>query len=105
MFYPQGRKETEYKIPDGTECIKNDAFRLCKKIKTVIFPESLKIIESGAFTRCENITSIILPKNLKRISSYAFSSCMKLKKVTLSRKTKIGYKAFDHCPVEFDYID
>jgi len=105
IFYPQGKKETDYSIPDGIECIKEDAFRLCKKIKNVTFPESLKIIERDAFFGCENLTSIILPKYLMRICSYAFNSCMNLKKVTLSRNTKIGHKAFDDFRVEFDYLD
>jgi hypothetical protein len=104
LFYPVGRKETEYAIPAGIECIYERAFRGCKYLKSVTFPESLKIIEGVAFIGCENLTSITLPPNLKVIRHAVFAGCKRLQKITLSRKTKI-YEAYDDdSSVKFVYL-
>jgi len=106
IFYPCGKKESEYTIPDGIERIAMRAFNNCKNLKTVTFPESLRMIEKYAFADCENLTSITLPINLKGICSLAFFRCKQLKKVSLARMTRIGRKAFDEgLPIEFIYID
>jgi len=105
IFYPHGKKETEYVIPEGVERIKEGVFKDCKNIENIIFPESLKMIERMAFWGCENLTSIILPKNLKGICNHAFYSCQRLEKVTLSRKTRIGRKAFEDFKGQFIYLD
>jgi hypothetical protein len=105
LFYPYGRKETEYAIPAGIKRINETVFKNCKNLESVIFPKSLKSIEKGAFENCENLTSITLPAGLKYIRDYAFTGCKRLKKVTLSQKTKIGHRAFDDSSVEFVYLD
>jgi hypothetical protein len=127
IFYPCGKKESEYKIPDGIDRIGKYAFQSCKNLKAVTFPESLRMIEEYAFTECENLSSIILPENLKGICNHAFTNCKQLKKVslaqktiirqgvfedcpnletvTLSKKTKIGYKAFEGFKGQFVYRD
>jgi len=106
LFYPCGKKETEYAIPAGIDRIGMEAFKSCKNLKAVTFSESLRMIEKGAFAECENLVSITLPVNLKGICGSAFTCCKQIKKVTLSRKTRIGHGAFDEgLPVEFVYID
>ena len=49
LFYPRGKKETEYTIPAGIDRIAMGAFRSCKYLRSVSFPESLRIIERHAF--------------------------------------------------------
>jgi len=106
IFYPCGKKKSEYKIPDGIDRIGKYAFQSCKNLNAVTFPESLRMIEEYAFSECENLTSITLPINLKGICNYAFFRCKQLKKVSLAKKTIIRHKAFEEClPVEFVYID
>jgi len=95
LFYPYNKKETVYAIPDGIERIRIEAFYNCKNLKSVIFPESIKMIEQGAFANCENLISIKLSENLKGICGCAFSGCENLQIVYLSRKTRIGHKAFE----------
>jgi len=105
LFYPYGRKETEYAVPAGIERIKSDAFFKCKNLKSASFPESLVMIERGAFRDCESLLSITLPEKLKGICSGAFSGCKQIKKVTLPRKTRIGRNAFEGLSAEFVYLD
>jgi hypothetical protein len=105
LFYPCGRKEAEYTVPDGIKRINFRAFVNCKNLKNVVFPGTLEMIEQFAFAGCENLTSITLPANLKGISHQAFSGCKQLKTVTLSRKTRIGHEAFKDSPAEFVYLD
>jgi hypothetical protein len=105
VYYPYGKNEKEYTIPNGIERIKERAFRNCNNLITVNFPESLKVIERMAFYDCKNLSSIILPKNLRSIYSSAFSRCIQLKKVTLSRNTKIGHEVFNYFHDKFVYLD
>lgn len=100
-------------IPDSVTKIGDNAFSLCKNLKSVSFPENIKKIPYGvcqdcknlesvtfsegvevigqyAFQNCDNLTEITFPYTLKKIDDYAFYSCKKLNTVTfLNKNTKI----------------
>jgi len=105
LEYPKGKEGAEYVVPDGTVAISGGAFSKCKQLVTVTLPESLEIIGDYAFAECEGITAITLPLSLRFICERAFKGCAKLKSVMLSRKTKIGHKAFEGFSGQFIYLD
>ncbi len=49
LFYPIGRKDESYVIPDGVEQIGNVAFASAKNLKTVTIPKSVVKIGNNAF--------------------------------------------------------
>ena len=64
------------------------AFENCESLETVIFSDasiSLMSIETGAFRHCENLKSINLPASLTKIAVAAFFNCQSLKKVTIPK--------------------
>lgn len=73
--YPEGKKATNYTIPDSVR-------KICK----------------WAFEGCTDLTSVIIPDNVTSIGDYAFKGCTRLKEVTISNGvTSIGKGAFNNC--------
>jgi len=69
-------------IPEGINCIGDNAFENCSLCK-IIFPSSLKIIGRRAFAGCTNLVAVRLNEGIEAISSYAFSGCNSLSKINL----------------------
>ena len=57
LRYPAGR-ETEYVIPSGIQCIRDDAFSYCRDLISVTIPSSVTTISSEAFFDCTNLKTI-----------------------------------------------
>jgi len=105
LCYPQGKKNTDYAVPDGITYIKSQAFYNCKQLKSIILPEGLEEICYGTFRGCEGLTELSLPVSLEYIHREAFIECPNLKTITLSRNTKIGYMAFNGFTDKLIYRD
>lgn len=75
--------------------IGNNAFKNCKKLKTVKLGSNVKSIGKNAFYGCKKLTGVTLNAKLTTIGNGAFTKCIALKKITIPAKvTKIGSKAF-----------
>lgn len=63
--------------------IQFEAFRGCKNLEEVVFPEDclLEELDSSVFKNCARLTSVSLPKNLKVIDSECFQDCKSLTSV------------------------
>lgn len=105
VFYPLGRTEKSYTVPDGTRTILNDAFcgasltsvqlpagletiglrafDACLNLSKINFPEGLRTISGAAFNNCA-LTEISLPASLEQLNGSAFV-CQKLKKITVAK--------------------
>ncbi len=81
VYYPQGKTETEYKIPNSVLTIDYHAFYL-SEIISVIIPESVTTIDNKSFYGC-GIKSITIPESVTSIGRYAFGSCSNLVDVTI----------------------
>ena len=57
VYYPAGRKEKVYTIPDGTEVIGESAFDTAN-FSSIEFPSSLKSIHRYAFSCVNNLKEI-----------------------------------------------
>lgn len=79
-----------------------NAFKGCKTIETIVFPENVKSIGGssyyyGAFYNCSNLKKVTL-KGVEDIEAGAFSQCSMLKQIDLGSKLKnIDEKAFKNC--------
>lgn len=75
--------------PDKTyNCIGNDSFANCRKLKNVSFGK-IEMIGERAFENCTNLSNITFPKSLMNIGSDAFLGCINLTKVEFLGELKL----------------
>lgn len=75
-------------IHEGTQGIMQQAFKGCKKITSVAFPDSLERIGERAFQGCESLMFIKFPDNVKYVGEFAFRDCIRLQHVAFSAHLK-----------------
>ena len=81
--------------------VDDEAFQLCKLLKTVVLNEGLVKIGRCAFRGCKSLESITLPSTVTLISNAAFQSCGELRKVVLNDGLKkIHGQAFELCKLQ-----
>lgn len=118
VFYPAGKTQTSYVVPDGVENIYEGAFYY-SQVETVILPNDvltigetafgysslvsislgnkLQIIGNNAFNS-SNLKSIVLPASLTSINDNAFSYCYNLESVIINGSSlSIGLCVFYSC--------
>jgi hypothetical protein len=81
-------------IPSSVTSIGYGAFSGCSNLSRISIPSSVTSIGERAFDYCSNLTNISIPSSVTTIGDRAFYYCSKLTSVTISRKTKVGEKAF-----------
>lgn len=102
---PASKKITKVTIPatvkiNGYVCkvtaIDKNAFKGCKKLKTVKIGKNVQTIGERAFYQCTALKKIGIPGNVKSIKKEAFAGCKNLQNVTFQGKkvTSIGKNAF-----------
>lgn len=64
----------EIVLPPNLQCIANEAFCQCDKLKSIEIPDTVSSIEDKAFYMCKLSELIKLPKQLSKIGILAFSS-------------------------------
>ncbi len=85
---------------DGVTCkitkIADNAFKNCKKVKTVEVGSNVTTVGKNAFYNCTNLTTVTIGKNVKTVNAKAFYNCKKLKNITFkgTKAPKVGSKAF-----------
>ncbi len=84
VFYPMGKTETDYTVPDGVTQIGNSAFRSAKNLTIVTVPEGVTSIGTTAFAVCSSLVTVNLPISLVNIANGAFNSCNALTHVYYS---------------------
>ena len=98
MRYPAGKKDENYKIPDGVTSIGDDTFEDCISLTSITIPDSVTGIGSSAFEGCTSLKSITIPDSVTEIGWYAFSGCTSLKSITIPDSvTGIATGAFNGC--------
>lgn len=101
IYYPSGKQDEKYTVPEGTVAINPYAFADNSAIKEVTISEGADSLESGAFANCENLKTVNLPSTLTYIDSYAFDDCDNLSTINFN-----GTKAqWDAAFEEELYID
>lgn len=101
-------------LPDAIDgvkvtTVKAGAFRDCKALTTVRFPDSVisigyigdwydTVSDDGVFRNCKNLSEVSLGNGISRIGSDAFSGCTSLENIYLPDSVKeVGCRAFSGC--------
>lgn len=101
-FYPQGKREKSYHIPEGVVKIGRQAFRGQNYLEEISMPDSVTTVGMGAFYQCGSLKKVDFSGNIREIpdaSAYqnggVFEQCKALKEVVLPRKLQyLGSRAF-----------
>lgn len=101
-FYPPGKRDKEYEIPDGVVKIAKSAFEGNGYLQELQMPDSVVSVGMGAFLNCGNLQKIKLSRNIREIpdaSAYqnggVFEGCRALNRISLPEKLQyLGSYAF-----------
>lgn len=97
---------------NGVSCrvtaISANAFKNCKKLKTVTIGSNVTKIGAKAFANCKKLKTVTIGKKVKSIGKLAFYKCTSLKKLVIKSKllktSGIGSKAFTGCKKMTVYV-
>ncbi|MDE7476886.1 MAG: leucine-rich repeat domain-containing protein [Lachnospiraceae bacterium] len=102
VFYPRGRHDAHYEIPDGTVKIAREAFAEQIYLGEVCMPDTVTMLGMSAFYGCKALRKVVFSDNIKEIpdsSAYqnggVCQACKALHEVTLPAKLQyLGSFAF-----------
>ncbi|QVK16961.1 leucine-rich repeat protein [Mycoplasmatota bacterium] len=85
IFYPEGKSETTYTIPDSVTTIGDSAFLGAKSLKSITIPKSVIKLGSMAFKGASSLTTVIFEKGsqLTTIGDSAFLEAKSLTTITI----------------------
>lgn len=96
LFYPRGRNDKVFEIPEGVRYIANGACMACD-FEKVVFSESVLQIGDYAFYQ-NQLDSIVFNDQLSYIGVGAFEASASLESITIPKGVdKIDYNAFAAC--------
>ena len=98
FYYPLGKTDESYTIPDGVKVIGNMAFYK-SQLKEVTIPASVRELENNAFQKAENLQNVnIAEGGMKTLGSNAFSYCSSLQSIDIPQTVNyIGSDCFSYC--------
>ena len=85
-------------LHSGVRKIRDYAFRFCKRLATINFPEGLETIGVRAFYP-SNMVRAVFPNSLKRIGAEAFYHNERLLYIKFLSNVSVGDCAFACCPI------
>ena len=83
-IYPAGKPDASYEVPSTVEVISPKAFKGCKALTSVTFPDGLQQIGGNDFDGCTGLTSVTLPSSLNAIGEATFANCSNLAAITFN---------------------
>ncbi len=97
-FYPCGKKDVEYAVPDKTATIADGAFSGAEFLEKVTLSNDTVTLGAEAFSDCTALRSAGFG-GITKIPKKAFSGCTGLREITITDEKifQIGYGAFSGC--------
>ena len=97
-YYPSGKNNSTYTIPNSVTSIGNSAFSGCSRLTEVTIPNSVTDIGNLAFSNCSSLINISIGNNVTNIGDSVFSGCSSLTDVMIPDSvTSIGSWSFAYC--------
>lgn len=98
LYYPRGKSEEHYSVPNSVTAIGDNAFIYNTHIASVTLGETITSIGAFAFNACINLTEINLPNSVTTIGNAAFADCEALSSIVLPKYlTEINATVFSNC--------
>ena len=98
IWYPCGRTEASYTVPEGTYGIGDFAFDHAVYLEEIILPDTCTSFGTSAFRGCEGLLTMVIPEGTKDLFNGLFLSCSSLKSIALPSSIKsVGNMAFTLC--------
>jgi hypothetical protein len=100
---PSGDMVIPETVSDGTNTytvrkIRNDGFRDCTGLHSIVLPNTVTDIGYAAFCNCVNMVNANIGNSVMNIDLYAFMNCRNLNSIVLPESIdNIGKWAFDGC--------
>ena len=105
VFYPVGRGESRYAIPERVTEIRVNAFSTCENLTDITIPKSVTTLGDFSFSKCKSLTGVVIPQSTKNMNKGIFSDCANLREVTLpSGMAKIPTGMFANCTSLTDLV-
>ena len=94
------RKLKSIKVSAGLKAINDDEFEYCESLSSVIIPDSIERIGKSAFYNCKSLKTVTIPASVKQIDKRAFEGCTSLSQVNFlgQNLSFLGEDAFKDCP-------
>ena len=86
VYYPNGKTDSHYNVPAGTEVIGDRAFTDDGgglPLTSISLPIGLKKIGKYAFTGCTRLLSLTVPLTVTELDPTAFDTCVSLERLSL----------------------
>ncbi len=83
IYYPCGKNDESYTIPNGVTSIGEEAFDRCWNLKSITIPNGVVWIGESAFNSCTELINITIPDSVESIGYGAFGSCNSLTSITI----------------------
>lgn len=90
IYYPVGKEDESYSIPDGVSEISDYAFDNIKKTTVVNIPYSVKSIGNYAFAKTKSLKEIFIPNSIEKIGESAFMQSEALARVEFDSNIKLN---------------
>lgn len=81
IYYPPGKSDSCYAIPDSVTLIEEQAFSCCSSLSSITIPNSVTLIGSMAFAGCSSLSSVIIPDSITLFEEDVFSYCSSLSSI------------------------
>ena len=106
--YPNGKTESHYNVPAGTEVIGAFAFTDDGEglpLTSISLPIGLKEIETCAFSGCTRLLSLTVPLTVTKLDATAFDTCVSLERLSLPPGLKAEFNSDWAEQADFTYFN
>lgn len=98
VFYPSGKRDAHYAVPDGVEVIGRGAITGNNHLLSLSLPLGVTTIETSGIRACGRLESVSLPLTVRAIGDYCFGDCVSLRAIHVPAGATLGEECFDNCP-------